>query len=112
MARSLGEKIGAGGRRRGGFYTPSPKSARWVLVTPGTRSKDPGHPGVQDPGHPEWSETNHPRPGTRGSRTPGTWSGQGGLGLLPDSPQREATCSRSSTYSKFTVTPLNSAACL
>src|ERR1041384_5633484 len=104
MARSLGEKIGAGGRRRGGFYTPSPKSARWARGTPGTRSKDPGtraktgHPGVQDPGHPEWSETIskvtgdpgvqdsghpgwsetiHPRPGTRGSRTPGTRGGQG-----------------------------------
>src|SRR3954463_10699371 len=60
MARSLGEKIGAGGRRRGGFYTPSLKSARWARGTPGTRSKDPGHPGVQDPGHPGVQDPGHP----------------------------------------------------
>ena len=110
MVGSLGEKIKVEGGRRGGFYTPSPnlpfghggprapgvvrdqppRTGHPGVQDPGhpewseTFSMGPGHPGDQDPKHPEWSETIHPRPGTRGSRTPGTRGGQGGLGLLPD----------------------------
>ena len=61
----MGEKIREQGGRRGVFYTPSPKSARWTRGTPGNRVKTPGTRGGQRP------DTQDRAPGGPGPRAPG-----------------------------------------
>src|ERR1041384_1393109 len=77
MVGSLGEKIRKQGRRRGGFYTPSPKSARWARGTPGARGP-PGTRGGQRtttraraPGGPEPRAPGVVRDHLHGDRAPG-----------------------------------------
>ena len=75
----LGEKIREQGGRRGGFYTPSPKSARWPRGTPGTRggqrldaqARAPGGPGLRAPGVVRDDHQGDRAPGGPGPRAPG-----------------------------------------